>query len=54
MWEEEVAPFCPGIGSGRLYSAREIEAIQAGEMEVSTGGEDSVPEGPPHFPRNPR
>ena len=27
VWEREVAPFCPGVGQGRLYSAREIRAI---------------------------
>jgi Fe-S-cluster containining protein len=43
VWKEEVAPFCPGIGRGRLYSAREIEAVQAGEMEVSAGCEDPAP-----------
>lgn len=26
-WEKEVLPFCPGIGSGVLYSSGEIEQI---------------------------
>ncbi len=33
-WKKEVASFCPGVGKGRLYSAREIEEqlkIEAGK-----------------------
>ncbi len=26
-WEREVAALCPGVGEGRLFEAREIEAI---------------------------
>ena len=35
MWEREVAPFCPGVGKGRLYTAEEIEQIIAKKMDVS-------------------
>jgi Fe-S-cluster containining protein len=27
VWNEEVASFCPGVGKGRLYSAKEIKGI---------------------------
>ncbi|MCP4146877.1 MAG: YkgJ family cysteine cluster protein [bacterium] len=31
-WQKEVAPFCPGVGKGKLYSAEELEKIaQEGE-----------------------
>jgi len=33
VWENEIAPFCPGIGKGRLYSAAAIEAILGQEPE---------------------
>lgn len=26
-WDSEVAPFCAGVGKGRLYTAEEIKAI---------------------------
>jgi len=26
-WNKDVAAFCPGVGKGRLYSAKEIEAL---------------------------
>jgi Fe-S-cluster containining protein len=26
-WNNEVAPFCPGVGKGKLYTAKEIEAL---------------------------
>src|SRR5574337_76356 len=35
VWEREVASYCPGIGKGRLYSAREIEEIMAKKRSVS-------------------
>jgi hypothetical protein len=35
VWEREVAPFCPGVGHGRLYAAEEIEAVLAGRRDVS-------------------
>ena len=31
IWEIEIAPFCPGVGKGRLWSRQEIEAILATE-----------------------
>lgn len=27
VWEKEIAPYCRGIGEGRLYTAEEIEKI---------------------------
>jgi Fe-S-cluster containining protein len=27
VWKREIAPYCPGVGRGRLYSAEEIESI---------------------------
>ena len=27
VWTQEVATFCPGVGKGRLYSAKEIEGL---------------------------
>lgn len=33
-WKKEVAQYCPGIGKGKLYSKKEIEAI-AQEQSVS-------------------
>jgi Fe-S-cluster containining protein len=29
IWQQEIATFCPGVGKGRLYSRREIEALLA-------------------------
>lgn len=39
VWEREIAPFCPGVGRGRLYRADEIERIaaEAGEEEEGCG-----------------
>ena len=34
VWKEEIAPFTPGVGQGRLYSSEEIEAL-AREDEAS-------------------
>lgn len=35
VWEQEVAPYCPGIGKGRLYSAEEIEEILKKKKDVA-------------------
>jgi len=35
VWEGEVAPYCPGVGKGRLYSAEEIEDILKKKKDVS-------------------
>jgi Fe-S-cluster containining protein len=35
VWEREVAPYCPGVGRGRLYSAEEISDILAKKKDVS-------------------
>ena len=35
VWEREVAPYCPGVGKGRLYSAEEIRDILAKKKDVS-------------------
>lgn len=45
VWERDVANFCPGIGTGRLYTAEEIEEILERRLEVggkqgSEGSED--------------
>jgi hypothetical protein len=34
VWEREIAPFCSGIGKGRLFSADEIEEIIRCEREA--------------------
>jgi Fe-S-cluster containining protein len=41
VWEREVAPSCPGVGEGGLYSAAEIEEILAKKRDVA-----GVPEQP--------
>ena len=35
VWEREVASYCPGVGTGRLYSAEEIETILEKSRTVS-------------------
>jgi Fe-S-cluster containining protein len=35
VWEQEVAPWCPGVGKGRLYPAEEIEEILKKKRDVS-------------------
>jgi len=35
VWKEEIEPYCPGIGKGRLYSAQEIEEIIRTQKEVT-------------------
>jgi Fe-S-cluster containining protein len=35
VWEQEIAPYCPGVGSGRLYTAQEIENILTKKLDVS-------------------
>jgi Fe-S-cluster containining protein len=35
VWEGEVAPYCPGVGKGKLYSAEEIEKILKKKRDVS-------------------
>jgi Fe-S-cluster containining protein len=35
VWEQEVAPSCPGIGRGRLFSAEEIEEILKKKSDVA-------------------
>lgn len=30
-WAQDVAAFCPGVGKGKLWSAKEIDAILAAE-----------------------
>ncbi len=51
IWQRDVANFCPGVGSGRLYSAAEIDDIlerrmEAGEgVELKTRGQDDVVKG---------
>jgi uncharacterized protein len=32
-WSEEVASFCPGVGRGRIWSAKEIEEVMAEDSE---------------------
>ncbi|MBK7643360.1 MAG: YkgJ family cysteine cluster protein [Planctomycetes bacterium] len=32
-WEQEIAPFCPGVGEGELHSAEEIERIASHDEE---------------------
>jgi hypothetical protein len=34
VWEQEVAPSCPGVGKGRLFSAVEIEEILKKKSDV--------------------
>lgn len=34
IWDKEVAPYCPGVGKGKLYSAEEIEEILKKKREV--------------------
>jgi Fe-S-cluster containining protein len=29
VWREEIAPFCPGVGKGRLWSSEEIDSVAA-------------------------
>jgi Fe-S-cluster containining protein len=36
VWEQEVAPYCPGVGAGRLYTAEEIEDILGKKKDVSS------------------
>ncbi len=33
VWKEEIEPYCPGIGKGKLYSAQEIEEIIRAQKE---------------------
>lgn len=33
-WEQEVKPNCPGVGIGRLYSPRKIEALLKQETQA--------------------
>ncbi len=35
IWKREIAPYCPGVGKGRLYSAEEIENILKKKQDVS-------------------
>ena len=35
VWEREVASYCPGADSGRLFTAEEIEDILANRKDVS-------------------
>ena len=35
VWEQEVVPYCPGIGRGKLYSAEEIEEILAKKKDAA-------------------
>jgi Fe-S-cluster containining protein len=35
VWEEDVAPYCPGVGKGKLYSAEVIEDILRKKRDVS-------------------
>ena len=35
VWEQEVLSWCPGAGTGRLYTGREIEEILAKKRDVS-------------------
>lgn len=35
VWNEEIAPYCPGIGKGRLYTSEEIEEILAKKKDVA-------------------
>lgn len=35
VWEREVAPYCAGVGKGRLYTAEEIEEIIAKKKDIS-------------------
>ncbi len=35
VWEQEVAPACPGVGRGRLFSAEEIEEILKKKTDVA-------------------
>jgi Fe-S-cluster containining protein len=34
VWDREVAPWCPGVGKGRLYPAEEIEEILKKKRDV--------------------
>lgn len=34
VWETQVAPFCPSVGKGKLYSAQEIEGILRQDKEI--------------------
>jgi uncharacterized protein len=34
VWEGEVAPYCPGVGKGKLYSGEEIEEILKKKRDV--------------------
>lgn len=36
VWHEEVVPFCPGAGEGRLYSLVEIQRIARGNGETGS------------------
>ncbi len=35
VWEQEVLSWCPGAGTGRLYTGQEIEEILAKKRDVS-------------------
>jgi len=35
LWEVEVASYCPGVGTGMLYSAEEIEEILVKRKDVA-------------------
>ncbi|MBT4763104.1 MAG: YkgJ family cysteine cluster protein [Bdellovibrionaceae bacterium] len=34
VWNKEVVPFCKGVGEGKLYSYKEIEAIKNLELKA--------------------
>lgn len=35
IWQREIAPYCLGVGKGRLYTAEEIEKILTKKQDVS-------------------
>lgn len=35
VWEKEIAPFCPGVGEGRLYTLGEIRKLARGEGKTT-------------------
>ena len=39
VWERDVASFCPGVGSGKLYTAEEIVVILEKQAYVAGCGE---------------
>ena len=43
-WDRDVAPFCAGVGKGRLHDRAEIEAIAAA---ADPPEDDENPSGPP-------